>query len=76
MSKAAIDRAFLLGPKIDNTIFKQFKKDLKKFTSVIMPLSQFPAAAAQGCIALEYRSNNKNLKKILEKINHHESYQN
>ena len=54
----------------------EFKKDFKKFTSVIMPLSQFPAAAAQGCIALEYRSNNKNLKKILEKINHHESYQN
>ena len=76
MSKAAIDRAFLLGPKIDSTIFKQFKKDFKKFASVIMPLSQFPAAAAQGCIALEYRSNNKNLKKILEKINHHESYQN
>ena len=76
MSKAAIDRAFLLGSKIDKKIFNQFKKDFAKFTSIILPLSQFPAAAAQGCIALEYRNNDKSIKNILEKVNHIESYKN
>lgn len=76
MSKAAIDRVFLLGPKIDKKIFNQFKKDFMQFTTIILPLSEFPAAAAQGCIALEYRNSDKNLKNIIEKVNHTESFKN
>ena len=76
MSKAAIDRVFKYGQKINNKEFIRFKKSLAEFTSVILPLSQFPSAAAQGCVAIEFRTNDKNLKKILEKVNHLESYEN
>ena len=76
MSKAAIDRVFKYGQKINNKEFVRFKKSLAEFTSVILPLSQFPSAAAQGCVAIEFRTNDKNLKKILEKVNHLESYEN
>ena len=63
MAKAAIDRVFQYGQKINNKEFQKFRKYFNQFEYVILPLSNFPAAAAQGCIALEYSAKNKKLDK-------------
>jgi hydroxymethylbilane synthase len=48
MAKAAIDRVFQYGQKINNQEFQKFKKYFNQFEYIILPLSNFPAAAAQG----------------------------
>ena len=63
MAKAAIDRVFQYGQKINNKEFQKFRKYFNQFEYIILPLSNFPAAAAQGCIALEYSAKNKKLDK-------------
>ena len=70
MAKAAIDRVFKYGEKVDKKESKKFKLYFNKFEKIILPLSEFPSAAAQGCIALEYRKNDLKTKNILKKINH------
>ena len=75
MAKAAIDRVFQYGQKINNQEFQKFKKYFDQFEYFILPLSNFPAAAAQGCIAIEYSTNNKKLDKILQSINDSQSFQ-
>ncbi len=70
MAKAAIDRIFKYGEKVDSKEFKIFKSLFNNYEKVILPLSEFPSAAAQGCIALEYRNDDLKTKKILKKINH------
>jgi len=74
MAKAAIDRVFQYGQKINNQEFQKFKKYFNQFEYIILPLSNFPAAAAQGCIAIEYSANNKKLDTILQSINDPHSY--
>lgn len=70
MAKAAIDRVFKYGEKVDAKEFKKFKLLFNNFEKIILPLSEFPSAAAQGCIALEYRTNDLKTQRILKKINH------
>ena len=70
MAKAAIDRILKYGQKIDKKEYKNFILNFEKFEKVILPISEFPSAAAQGCIALEFRNDDEKIKKILEKINH------
>ena len=74
MAKAAIDRVFQYGQKINNKEFQKFRKYFNQFEYIILPLSNFPAAAAQGCIALEYSAKNKKLDNILKSINDPHSY--
>ncbi len=76
MAKAAIDRIFKNGDEVDSIAFKNFKSKFSKFEKVILPLSEFPSAAAQGCIALEYRKDDLKTHKILKKINHINSFEN
>src|SRR6056300_697350 len=59
----------------NNQEFRKFKKYFDQFEYFILPLSNFPAAAAQGCIAIEYSTNNKKLDKILQSINDSQSFQ-
>ena len=73
MAKAAIDRIFKYGERVDLKEFKSFKRSFNKFEKIILPLSEFPSAAAQGCIALEYRKDDFQIQKMLEKINHSSS---
>jgi len=73
MAKAAIDRIFRYGEKVDMKEFKKFKSLFKKYEKIILPLSEFPSAAAQGCIALEYRNDDLETKRMLNKINHNSS---
>ena len=70
MAKAAIDRIFKYGEKVDSKEFKIFKSLFKNYEKIILPLSEFPSAAAQGCIALEYRNDDLKIKRMLKKINH------
>tara|TARA_Y100000996_G_scaffold413506_1_gene401908 strand:+ start:4781 stop:6259 length:1479 start_codon:yes stop_codon:yes gene_type:complete len=73
MAKAAIDRIFKYGEKVGPKEFKKFKASFNKFEKIILPLSEFPSAAAQGCIALEYRKDDLQTQRILKKINHKSS---
>ena len=70
MAKAAIDRVFKYGEKVDFKEYKKFKTSFDKFEKIILPLSEFPSAAAQGCIAIEYRRDDLQTQRILNKINH------
>ena len=70
MAKAAIDRVFKYGEKVDQKEFKRFKYLFNEFEKIILPISEFPSAAAQGCIALEYRNDDIKTQRILKKINH------
>ena len=74
MAKAAIDRVFQYGQKINNQEFQKFKKYFNQFECIILPLSNFPAAAAQGCIAIEYSAKNRKLDTILQSINDPHAY--
>ena len=65
MAKAAIDRVFKYGEKVDKKESKKFKLYFNKFEKIILPLSEFPSAAAQGCIALEYRKNDLKTENII-----------
>jgi len=69
MAKAAIDRIFKYGNKVDKTETKRFLSLFKKFKPFILPLSIFPTAASQGAIAIEYLKTDKKTKSILNKIN-------
>lgn len=69
MAKAAIDRIFKYGNKVDKVETKKFLNLFKKFKPFILPLSIFPTAASQGAIAIEYLKNDKKTKSILNKIN-------
>ena len=73
MAKAAIDRVFKYGEKVDQTEFKKFRNLFNKFEKIVLPISEFPSAAAQGCIALEYRNDDFKTQRILKKINHDSS---
>ena len=70
MAKTAIDRVFKYGEKVDIKEYKKFKTSFDKFEKIILPLSEFPSAAAQGCIAIEYRRGDLQTQRILKKINH------
>ena len=69
MAKAAIDRIFKYGNKVDKKETKKFLSFFKKFKPFILPLSVFPTAASQGAIAIEYLKFDKKTKSILNKIN-------
>ena len=70
VAKAAIDRIFKYGEKVDSKEYKKFKFLFNKFEKIVLPLSEFPSAAAQGCIALEYRKDDLKTERLLKKINH------
>ena len=69
MAKAAIDRIFKYGNKVNKIDTKRFLILFKKFKPFILPLSIFPTAASQGAIAIEYLKTDKKTKSILNKIN-------
>jgi len=69
MAKAAIDRIYKYGNKVNKSETKKFINYFKKFTPIILPLSLFPTAASQGAIAVEFKNNDKKTKSLLNKIN-------
>ena len=69
IAKAAIDRIYKYGNKVDKKETKKFFNLFKKFKPFILPLSVFPTAASQGAIAIEYLKKDKKTKSILKRIN-------
>lgn len=75
VAKAAIDRLI-------NTKKKEFiqtrtflRKRLADFLFQVLPLSLNPCSAAQGALAIEIKNSRSDIKKIISKINHDESFQ-
>ena len=69
VAKAAIDRIYKFGNKVDKKETERFFNLFKKFKPFILPLSVFPTAASQGAIAIEYLKKDKKTQSILRKIN-------
>jgi hydroxymethylbilane synthase len=75
IAKAAIDRILNNNNhKSDKNVL--IKECLKKHQCVILPLSIFPSAPAQGAIGIEVANKNKHLIKIVESINDIETFEN
>ena len=75
IAKAAIDR--ILNDSKNNLKAKTLiKKCLKMHHSIILPLSIFPSAPAQGAIGIEVANSNKDLIKIVKSINHIKTFDN
>ena len=76
VAKAAIDRLLNADqndfPDIKNTLLLNMNKCLWS----VVPLSINPASPGQGALAVEIRSEDSELKKILSKINNIEDYNN
>lgn len=68
MAKAALDR-LLTAPQEE---FSQVKSQLQEYLAecqfMILPLSLFPTAAAQGALAIEVHKDNKEVVKLIKKI--------
>ena len=75
IAKAAIDR-ILNDTKNVHKAKTLIKNCLKMHHSIILPLSIFPSAPAQGAIGIEVANSNKNLIKIIKSINHIKTYNN
>ena len=75
IAKAAIDR--ILNNKNYNPDKNLIIREcLEKHRCVILPLSIFPSAPAQGAIGIEVANKNKHLIKIIESINDIETFEN
>ena len=74
VAKAALDR-LLTAPQIE---FKDVQVQLRTFLTdldwTVLPLSVNPNAAAQGALAVEIMAHREDLKKILAKINHPQTF--
>lgn len=69
VAKAALDRLLQASEKEFSSTKKFLRKALKEFAIQVVPLSQSPTSAAQGALAIEIKSSNSRIKKILKKIN-------
>jgi len=68
LAKAALDR--LLFPKTEiSSELKSLKNDLKEFLWMVIPSSQNPCAPGQGALAIEVKSGNSKIIKLINKIN-------
>jgi hydroxymethylbilane synthase len=74
IAKAALDR--LLTAKQDefNDVQLSIKSMLKKCDFMLLPLTTFPTAAAQGALAIEVHKENTEVISILEKIHCKQTY--
>jgi len=68
MAKAALDRLL----STDKEEFSEVKKELRAYLDLcqfmVLPLAEFPTAAAQGALAIEVHKDNHEVINLLEKI--------
>ena len=75
IAKAAIDR--IINDNTDDSDKNALIKEcLEKHHCMVLPLSIFPSAPAQGAIGIEVANKNKHLIKIIESINDIETFEN
>lgn len=74
MAKAALDRIII----DDSAKFSKEKQEVidlfKELNWMVLPLSENPSAPAQGALAIETRSDDEEIFKILKKINNEEVF--
>ena len=74
IAKAAIDT--LLSPKSESTKeLNSFKNELGEFLWMVIPCSQNPCAPGQGALAIEVKSGNTKIIKLLNEINNLDIFQ-
>jgi len=74
LAKAALDR-LLSAPELEfEPTRERLRERLKECHFMVLPLSLNPPAAAQGALAIEIKSDRKDLKELLGKINHQETF--
>lgn len=76
VAKAAIDRLLNADLKLFPEIKKTLLPKINKCYWNVVPLSVNPSSPGQGALAIEIRSNDNNLKKILLELNNKEDYEN
>lgn len=75
LAKAALDRLLSAAePEFQQTRIK-LRDRLNDCLFMVLPLSFNPPAAAQGALAIEIKSDRQDLKDLLAKINHSETFQ-
>lgn len=75
IAKAALDR--LLGADENSfTELKKFKKNINGLNWMVIPSSKNPCAPGQGALAIEVNSKNSKVKKIINKINDLDTFEN
>ncbi len=76
MAKAALDR--LLSAEKDE--FTEVKKELREYLSLcqfmVLPLAEFPTAAAQGALAIEVHKDNSEVISLLRNFHCEETFKN
>ena len=73
VAKAAIDR-LLSSESIDTSLKTRIQYCFSSSRWIILPLSLFPTAAAQGAIGIETRSDNFKVLEVISKINNKADY--
>lgn len=74
LAKAAMDRLLTAEQEEFSETRKFLSAALKQCQWMVLPLSVNPNAAAQGALAIEIRSDRKDLKELFEKINHQPTF--
>lgn len=69
VAKAAMDRLLTAPGKEFEEIKKQLREDLSELLWMVLPLSENPAAPAQGALAIEIRRDRNDLKELLDSVN-------
>ncbi len=75
IAKAALDRLLSPYAGITNEL-DSFKKNLEEFLWMVIPCSQNPCAPGQGALAIEVKSGNKRVIKLLNEINDLDVFEN
>jgi hydroxymethylbilane synthase len=69
VAKAALDRILGVQGSEWEDVRAAIREGLKSFVWMVLPLSMNPSAAAQGAIAIEARSDRKDLLEVFSRIN-------
>lgn len=74
VAKAAIDRLLSARQTEFTDGQKQIREALVQLDWMVLPLTRNPAAPSQGALAIEVLRSRQDLKRLLEKINHSETF--
>lgn len=74
LAKAALDRLLLARPTEFQDGQKQIREILSQCDWMVLPLSRNPAAPSQGALAVEILRSRPELRELLQKINHRETF--
>lgn len=74
LAKAALDRLLSAPEPEFEATRERLRERLKECHFMVLPLALNPPAAAQGALAIEIKSDRRDLRDLLAKINHQETF--